>query len=104
MLQHWSRPTIAELPTQNTWTYLQALELQDAKCYFEHEHYSLVICLLLQIRLDGFVLSIKVAHVHYQVLDHKHVGQRGNLGDLGRVPIYFGQACQTISTIDIHRA
>ena len=84
--------------------YLQAIESKDAKCCCKYELHLLVICLLLQIGLDRFVLSIEVAHVHNQVLDHKHVGQRGNLGDLGRIPIYFGQACQAISAINVHRA
>ncbi len=42
----------------------------------------LVLLLLLQVRLDRFILSIEVAHVNHQVLDDEHVREGGNLGHL----------------------
>ncbi len=63
---------------------------------------SLVLLLLLQVRLNGLVLGIEVAHVDHQVLDDKHVGEGGDLGDLGGVPVHLGQAGKPIGAVYVH--
>jgi hypothetical protein len=45
----------------------------------------------LQPRLDGFVLSIKVAHVGHQILDNIHVRKRVNLCGLVHIGINFAK-------------
>lgn len=85
------------------------------------------LVLLLQVRLDGLVLRVEVAHVlrrqtvftqthrrtktrrllsdthRHQVFDHVHVRQRIDLRHLAGVSVDFVQTRQRVSAVDIHR-
>lgn len=56
----------------------------------------------LQPWLNRLILIVKISHVHHQILDHKHMRQRGN----HRRPTrgYFRQTSQTIPAVDVHSA
>ena len=55
----------------------------------------------LQPGLDRLILVIKIGHVHHQILNHKHVGQRRDSTG-SRPSINLSQAGQPITAIDIH--
>lgn len=55
----------------------------------------------LQPRLDRLILVIKVGHVHHQILNHKHMGQRRDSTGSGPY-INLSQASQPITAVDIH--
>ena len=53
--------------------------------------------------LHALVLSIKVGHVHHQILDHEHMWQRSDgAGGATVVSLNTSQTCQTIASIDVH--
>mmetsp|Transcript_3554 Transcript_3554/g.8556 ORF Transcript_3554/g.8556 Transcript_3554/m.8556 type:complete len:255 (+) Transcript_3554:104-868(+) len=58
----------------------------------------------LQPRLDAPVLLVKVAHVGDQVLQDIHVGERVDLGGLGRVLVDVGKAGERVGPLDVHGA
>jgi hypothetical protein len=61
------------------------------------------LVLALEPWLDALVLAVEVGHVHHQVLDDEHVGQRrdrgrgGGAGDLG-------EAGEAVVAVDVHGA
>ena len=62
------------------------------------------LLLLDEVRLDGLVLRVEVGHVNDKVPDHKHVRQRGDLGDMGGVAVDLAQAGEAVLPINVHRA
>ena len=58
--------------------------------------------LLFQKGLNGFVLGVEVAHVHHEVLDDEHMGQRGDFGDSVWIALHLCQAGQAVAAINVH--
>jgi hypothetical protein len=59
------------------------------------------LVLALEPWLDALVLAVEVGHVHHQVLDDEHVGQRRDRGRGGGARD-LGEAGEAVVAVDVH--